>query len=150
MIDPIGERRGDTRRIMQLESECNTRAQEKSLPDTNDAFGAGKQASRLHEIVVINSVAVFGDLAFDFRGVNPGDEVFHIPDNMKRRVRHNLRPNPDVALLNERNRLPHRFAELVLHKNNWKPAPSKTGCRNLLTLSQAFFCRNEAHAKALF
>ena len=61
--------------------------------------------SKLHQIEIVQLVAVAHDIALDLAAVHPSHEILHIPGHQKRRVSNHLSTNPHMTLFDERNRL---------------------------------------------
>ncbi len=55
----------------------------------------------LQQIEVVQLIPVLQDIPLDLRLIDPSDKVLHIPRDQIRRIRDNLRPDPNMALLNE-------------------------------------------------
>jgi hypothetical protein len=58
--------------------------------------------------------------------IHPGNKILHAPRNQIRRIRNRLRPNPDMALLNDLRRGLHRLR----HPQSRQAAAGESGDRD--------------------
>jgi len=97
------------------------------------------------EFVIVVLVVVLHDFGPDFGGVNPRDEIFHVPCDKERRIRHHRRSHSHVSLFDERACFFQRFRHFHPHHDDAEPSPAEGGGGQFFQPHEASFRLYESH-----
>ena len=86
----------------------------------------------LQQIKIIQLLPILKNIPPNLTPIHPRNKIFHAPCHKIRRIRYRLRPNPDMALLNNFRRRLHRLYHPEPSKHYWQPPARKSGYRDAI------------------